>query len=437
MNKTNDSNKFIKQNEKLINLLRFNKGIDRAELSRRLQLSMPTIYKSIDDLGSIGVITKTDSSIQLNNSITTLVGISIGSSLCKIVFLNFDFTVLEKDTFMKYKEFICKKIYGNLYADELFQKCLNDTNKNYIYFKTPKTFYLLKEVINNFFESLCIMIRNQGLNISSIGISCTGVINNKNQTILEAYNLNYLNNRTLDSLIFPDMQAFFVENNICISLIQNSNASVISEKIYLNQINSQYSCKENIVVLYQGLGCGAGLYFGQLYEGASGHAGEVGHTKAPICELAEEMSYYESLISEGKIDKHCTCGCDDCYDYKIRSYVFEKTASKFYDMSSDEMLDYLKNNPHKAKLLGEYYGNMINTLTSWLNVDLVIFTGKIYKSMSLLLNHIDVIRDESPLKFNRNDCVVLVSSYGSLSPTVGAAIYAFHKKYDLELSWNY
>ena len=97
----------------------------------------------------------------------------------------------------------------------------------------------------------------------------------------------------------------------------------------------------------------------------------------------------------------------------------------------------LSQNTSKAKLLGQYYGNMVNEITNWFNPDLIIFTGKIYKSMTAISNYIDAVRDENPLKYNRNDCEIISSSYGSLSPAIGAAIYAYHKKYELDLSWNY
>lgn len=437
MEKNINIGKLIKQNENMLNLLRFYKGIDRAELSRRLQLSMPTIYKSVDELNANDIVEKTDSDIKINSKYGTLVGVSIGTSLCKIVFLRFDFQLLELNNFLPYKDIICKKIAEKLPNDELLAQCINDKTKNYIYFRTPRAFADLKNVLNDLLECLCFWTENEKLNLMSVGISCTGIINNKTQTILDAHNLNYLSNRTLDSLIFPDKQTFFEKNNIHVSLVQNSNAAVIAEKIHLNQTNSQHKNKENIVALYFGVGTGAGIYINHLYEGTNGHAGEAGHTRAPICESEEQMKYYERLVKEGIINSCCTCGCNDCYDYKIRSYVFEKTAQEFYNMSADQIREYLINNPSKAKLLGKYFGNMINTITGWLDIDLVIFTGKIYKSMDLLLNDIDAIRDESPLKFNRNDCKIYISTYGSLSPAVGAAIYAFHKKYDLELSWNY
>lgn len=430
-------NKALKQHGDFLNLLRFYKTIDKMEIGRRLGISMPTIYKSIDDLNTINVLTKNESSIFLNSKFGILVGISIGTSLCKIVLLGFDFQLLDSDLFLQYKEIICKKIYEILNSDELLEKCINDKSKNYIYFKTPNAFSDLKNVLDCIFECLQLLVENKKINIISIGISCTGIINKKTQTILDACNLTYLSNRTLDSLIYPDKHAFFTNNDIHVSLVQNSNAAVIAEKTYLNQINSPYKNKKNIVALYLGVGIGAGIYLNQLYEGTSGHAGEVGHTKSTICETFWRKSNLKELIHNNKIDRSCTCGCDDCYDYNIRTYVFEKTAKEFCDMSADEIREYLKTHPTKAKLFGECLGNMVNSITSWLDVDLVIFTGKIYKSMDLLLNYIDTVRDESPLKFNRNDCEILPSYYGSLSPAIGAAIYAYHKKYDLKLSWDY
>ena len=56
--KTNNIYKTLKQNERLINYLRFYKDIDRSELSRKLQLSMPTIYAATDHLKEYNIILK-------------------------------------------------------------------------------------------------------------------------------------------------------------------------------------------------------------------------------------------------------------------------------------------------------------------------------------------------------------------------------------------
>lgn len=432
----NNSIKSLNQHGDFLNLLRFYKDIDKTEISRKLGLSMPTIYKSLEDLSKLNVLTSTKSSITLNTNYGTLIGISIGASLCKIVFMGFDFELFNSKNFLKFKSKICNEISQILYDDKLLNECKNNIEKNYIYFKTPKEFSVLKNTINILLDCLKHWILEGTLNVLSIGISCTGIINNNTQTILDAYNLSYLSNRTIDSLIYPDKHIFFKSENIFITIIQNSNASVIAEKIHLQQINSFYKNNKNIVTLYLGVGIGAGFYLGRLYEGTNGFTGEIGHIKAPIYE-AEKPEVYNDLISRGVIDKECTCGSNDCYDYKIRSYVFKQTANKFYDMSADDIKNFLIENPENAKLLGKYYGNMINTIIGLLDIDLVIFTGKIYKSMNLILNHIDSTLDQSPLKFNRNDCKICTSEYGPMSSSIGAAIYAYHKKYNLELSWEY
>lgn len=438
---TNNPDKLIAQSDKVINLLRFYKGIDRSEISRKLQVSMPTIYNMVDTLTSCGVLDKNKTTVSVNSQFATLVGISIGSSLCKVVFIDFNLDIFSLDSFNPHKQKICDEISKFLKENnentDLLLKCQNDSSKNYIYFKTPSSFSSLKNVLNIIFNHLVSCTILNTLNILSIGISCTGIINGKTETILNSHNLLYLNNATLDSLILPDKRIFFNKNGIYVCITQNSNASVIAEKISLYKTNSPYKNKKNIISLYLGVGLGAGIYVGQLYTGSSGYAGEISHSRAIKLESDEDIVKHELLLENNKVDDRCACGSKDCYDYKIRSFVFEKRALEFCDMSSEDIRIYLTKNPEKAKLFSEYLGNIVNLITSFLDIDLIIFTGKFYKSMDLLINEIDKVQDQNPMRFSRNDCKIITSELGALAPSVGAAIYSYHKKYDLDLSWNY
>ena len=313
-------------------------------------------------------------------------------------------------------------------------ECLGDDARNYIYFKTPENFAELKKIIDCILTYIMEKNCSGKLKVCSVGISCTGIINNETQTIVESHNLEYLDNTTLDTLIFPDKKKYFDENGIYICLLQNSDASIIAEKIYLYLVNSPYKKKKNIISLYLGVGIGAGIYLDGLYSGTSGYAGEVGHIKAPDFEKEFNFANQCELI-----DKSCTCGNKDCYDYKIRSYVFGMPKDIFAQLSSNKIKDFLSDecNLKRTELLGKYMGNMINTLTNILNIDLIIFTGKFYKTMDSLYNSIVSVQDQNQLKFSRNDCTLLTSVYGSLAPSVGAALYAYHKKYNIELRWDY
>lgn len=439
----NNTEKILKQNAHILNLLRFFRGIDRSEISRKLQISMPTVYKAIDDLNTLGIVKKSENNVYVNDKYAYLIGVSIGSALCKISFLNMSFELVDSDEFNEYKMCICKKIEAKIdehmnvesYDKKLLQKCMMDVEKNYIYFKTPNRFSDLKKILDCIFEFVQECIENDIFKILSIGISCTGVINYKTQTILSAHNLEYLNDSTLDTLIFPDKQLFFSKNQIYVSLVQNSDASVIAEKIDLYKNDSIYKNKKNIVSLYLGVGVGAGIYLNRMYFGTNGYAGEIGHTNAPTCKGEKEIVDNNEKVKN--LDEKCTCGNEECYDYKIRTYVFEKNKNNFSDLASEKMREYLQSKPEKAKLLGEYLGNMVNTLTSLLDIDLIIFTGKFYKFMDLLYNDIVSVQDQNKLKYSRNDCTLLTSKRGSLAPAVGAAVYSYHKRFELDLSWDY
>lgn len=77
-----------------------------------------------------------------------LVGISIGSGLCKISFLDFGFNLLSPDEFRAYKIDLGNEIKKCLCNQELILECLGDDARNYIYFKTPENFAELKKIID-------------------------------------------------------------------------------------------------------------------------------------------------------------------------------------------------------------------------------------------------------------------------------------------------
>lgn len=429
-----ENNKLLKQNADFLNLLRFYKNINKLELGKFLNLSMPTIYRTIDDLSDSGIINK--DSLSICEDFGTLCGISIGSSLCKIVFLDMNFSAFSEEKFSSYKKILIEALLkSGLENDKLLSDCSSDVSKNYIYFKTPSNFSTLKAILDSVFNCIKLWHTDKALNFLSIGISCTGVINEQTHTILNAHILEYLNETTLTGLLFPDKQVFFRENNIDVYLVQNANAAMIAEKINLYQTNSQYKNNRNIMSLYLGGGIGAGLYFDKIYSGTYGYSGEIGHITAPY--LYNSNIIDSNADDDEKLDRECTCGSKDCYEHRIRTDVFRKRHETFCDLSSSIIAEKLNNSPKRAEIFGSYLGHMINTCTNLLNLDLIIFTGKFYKSMDILFNHIVKVQDENHLKFSRNACSLIVSQLGPKAPAIGAAIYAYHMKYDLELSWEY
>ena len=433
------------QNHRLIDVLRYYKGIDKTTLAKQLKISMPTLYKILEDLKNNEIIE--ENGIQLNKKKSTFVGISIGSAQTKLIFSHTDFSIFSKTEFEYYKN----EIESSLSNKEICVKKTESNNSidfDYIYFQTPNThndieklndFEKLKDALNIIFNCLVSFVEEGKLNIVGVGLSCTGIVNIKKQKIVQCHNLPYLDDTTLEGLIFPDIQEKFKRNGIDICLLQNSNAAVLAEKVFLYRNDSDYKYRKNVVAIYMGVGIGAGfLLDNSLFVGTTGFSGEIGHISAP--ELPKE---YEEICKElhkkytnRSIDKGCTCGKTDCYDFAIRTKVFLSSTKEMAEETSKSIESYLRENDGAQKILGFYLGNMVNMLTSMLNVDLIVFTGKIAQSMPLLFNHIAKIQDKNLLKFSRNDCAVIKSEYGALSPAIGSAIFSYYHKYSIDCEWN-
>lgn len=428
------------QYHRLIDLLRYYKSADKTTLAKQLDISMPTLYKALDELKYNNIIIE-NGGIKLNKSKSTFVGISIGSAQTKLVFLRTDFSAFSKTDFEYYKKEIEKSLSEREIFVEQTESHSNNIDFDYIYFKTPNShdnlqkqddFEKLKDALNVIFDCLVSFVEKDHLDIVSIGLSCTGIVDIKKQQIVQCPNLPYLDDTTLEGMVFPNIQEKFKINGISVCLLQNSNAAVLAEKVFLYQTNSVYKDRRNVVAIYLGVGTGAGfLLDNRFFSGTTGFAGEIGHISAP--DLPEKLKSKELIKS---IDVACTCGKKDCYDYAIRTKVFLSSTKQMAENTSKTIENYLQENERARMILGFYFGNMVNMLTSMLNVDLIVFTGKIAQSMPLLFNDIVKVQDKNLLKFSRNDCAIVKSEYGALSPAIGSAIFSYYDKYNIECKWD-
>jgi len=412
----------VYQHGKLIQTLRLFPELDNIKIANKVDISSPTLYKAFYELKEHNIL-NADNRINLNFG--TFVGISIGSSLCKVVLLHFDFSVYTEQEFDCYK----KEIINSLKKCDSTLSLPIEKYKNYVYFNTPNDFAKLKQYLDCIFDSLAMFIDNGILDILSIGISSTGTVDEKNNAIYQSHNLEYLNGRKLNDLLFLDRINFFKNHGVSVHLVQNCNAAVIAEKFKLCEINNELRPKNNnIAALYLEYGMGAGFVInGKLYSG-NGYAGEIGHIPAPLT-LLELLD-----LSNTNNLKNCTCGAKYCIDHIMRSYVFDSLPD-FKSMDSESIHIYLKERPQQSKYLGKIIGYITNLFSAVLNIDLVIFTGKLYKCIPDIYKYIEETLDENTLTYNRTDCNIITSKIGTLAPAIGAAIYSYYKKCNIELDW--
>ncbi len=416
-----------KQHSQLIQILRTDPTLDKTKIAEKIGVSYPTLYKAYDELKNSKILSDDN---KINKEYGTFVGVSIGTALCKITFLHFDFTQYTEVDFKQFKNLIFELSKNNTEVDFIN---LED-NSNYIYFHTPSEFRVLKNTLDIVFEGLIKKCENdQEFNLLSIGISCTGSVDESDQTVRESHNLNYLEGRRIEDLLFFDKNEFFKSKQIDCFLVQNSKAAVIAEKFNLyekNQPEDLKNCK-NVAAVYLEYGVGVGLVIdNKLFSGSSGYAGEVGHIPISysIVDIPKDLEDNKKRI--------CTCGSSDCVDNIIRSFVFNDSPKDFKCMLSSDIELYLKDNPINAKYLAQTLGYIANLVSSILNVDLIIFTGKLYKSIDVIKKVLEETLDKNNSKYNRRDCRIHMSRIGTMAPSIGAAIYSYYRKSNLQLDWS-
>ncbi len=80
----------LKQNNRLLNTIRYNPGISKNALAEQFEVSWPTMSNTIDNCKKAGILTM-DSSLQINADYAHMIGISVGSAQIKLCIINMNF----------------------------------------------------------------------------------------------------------------------------------------------------------------------------------------------------------------------------------------------------------------------------------------------------------------------------------------------------------
>lgn len=431
----NEIIQLINNNSKLLNILRCYNSVDRGILSSEMNLSWPTIQKDINKLKEHNIIFYTDSKkdgnevkkeeYSINANSGYYWGISIGGSQIKICMIDMKFQILERDSILS--EFIDKY---NLFSNVNYhiKKCSEEKQEGYLYADTPTDFGQLQGLLNYILSNIIELnkqLESSPTLILGIGFAFTGAIDNLRKEILEAYSLKCFHNLPIkyDSLIYPDILAYFSANNISISFDNIVKAAIVSEKysLYMSENpNGIYKTKKNIGCLYLGSGFGSAFILNnQLYRGTSNFS-ELGHIDIP-----DPFELLAMRTTKDNCDSLCSCGGKNCLEHKIRSHVFGMTRDVFRSFSASELKEIFFQREDaniRLQILAYYINSAIKTITNILNVDLVILTGKLTPFKEELTPLLYSEKSRNPITYTNKDCSLVTSTYGPLAPSIGAAI---------------
>ena len=354
----NDVISQLKNNNKLINIIRCYPQISKAALAEYLKVSWPTVSTNIEVLRKSNILSAS-SPLLINPDFAHMIGISVGSAQTKLTIIDMNFSPISSEKFGRVLSDLDIFCDAREYMDENRKEITN-----YIFFQTPDNLFELQTKLDDIIADIIKLVEKQDqfhMNIISIGIAFTGAIDNVTKKIVKSHNLEFLSDKPLNTIIYPNRLDFFGQKGINIYIDNNSNTSVVAEKYNMynpESTNYKYRDKKNMLILYLGAGVGAGMIFNNsLYHGATNFVGELGHLELPPYPAIEFKA----------VESCCSCGSSECLDYRIRNDVFEMTKAEFSELTSANIKNYLMDNPKKFEIFTYYIGKVTNLLINLLN----------------------------------------------------------------------
>jgi len=189
----------------------------------------------------------------------------------------------------------------------------------------------LSDEISKFFETIPLQ------KIEGIGIGAP-MANHFTGFIEDAHNLPWHNNINIVKLLKNNF-------NTPIVLSNDANAAAIGEMVYGNAKDL-----DNFIVITLGTGVGAGIVINKkILLGASGYAGEIGHTTA---------------IIEGR---QCNCGRKGCLETYCSANGIIETAKELIEKNNDSLLHGIQNlstiDIYNAAIKGDKVSNEVFNIT--------------------------------------------------------------------------
>lgn len=366
--------KMINQ-KKIMQLLYRNKELTKLEISRTLNLSIPTVITNINELIEQGFLDEAG------------VGESSGGRKPVIVrFLpNSRYSIgvcITKDQI--------RIILTNLNFDVIAEK----------YFDMPEeleSFESLIFEINDEIENLISINGIQREKILGIGFSLPGTVNEERLLLENAPNLN------LKNISFKEYEDIF---KFPLYIENEANASADAEA-FINFSN----IRNSLIFLSITEGVGAGIIIGEnVYNGYNKRAGEFGHM---------------TIVKDGK---QCSCGKKGCWEL----YASKKALSNEYkrvfnnkDMNLREFFELSKDDLKAKEILSNYLDCLaegIKSIILMLDPENIILGGEICNYKTLIEEDLKNKIFEENSFYNEKDCKILFSDLNENASIFGAVL---------------
>lgn len=370
--------------KKIIQLLYRNKQLTKQDISKALNISIPTVISNVKELIEQGFLDEAGVGESTGGRKPTIVrfladsrysfGVCITKDQVRIILTNLNFEIIDEG------------------------------------------FFDMPEELDNF-ESLILEIKKRIehiINIHSIpldkvlgvGFSLPGTVNEEKLLLENAPNLRIKN------ICFKDFQHYF---QFPLFIENEANASAYAEAfINFNDIIN------SLVFISITEGIGTGIIIGDsLYKGYNKRAGEFGHM---------------TIVKDGE---KCNCGKKGCWElYASKKALINKYNKEFNtcNKSLKDFLELTESNPTAREMLDnylEYLAEGIKNIILMLDPRNIIIGGELSQYKNLIeMNLKNKVFEENSF-YNQEECKISFSRLQENASILGAALLTTEKLFFL------
>ncbi|WP_276356168.1 ROK family transcriptional regulator [Cohnella caldifontis] len=344
--------------------------LSRAQISERTGLNKATVSSLVQDL--------------IDGSVVREIGTGVSSGGRKPVMLDF---VAEAghavglDLGVNYIRGVLTDLRGNVVTESELALKRHD----------PET--VLEEAFRCI-DGLIGQAPSSAYGITGIGVGVPGLVD-ESGTVLFAPNLQWRD--------VPLRRILAERYGVPVAIDNEANAGALGERIF-----GAGRSIDNLVYVSVGIGIGTGLILRkELYKGASGFSGEMGH------------------LSVEAFGKPCSCGNRGCWEmYASEQALLDKAAELGFEDLESLLAGAESGRPEVLALLeetGEYLGIGIANIVNVFNPDAVIIGNRMSQARPWIENVLRRTVVQRSLGFHLRSVQLLFAELGQRSAVMGAA----------------
>lgn len=395
---------FTRTNNKsmVLEIIRQQEKIFRAELSRLTGLSIPTIMKITDGLIQNGLVSdvgkgvssggKPPMMLELNAYSRLFVGLDISGAMIKCIIMN---------------------LRGNVVFRRTWDKSGVQKGPDF----TPQ--------IISFIETTVEESKIERGKLSGIGIGVPGIVDTSDGRIISSIDCGWKNFDLKTPLEKHFRLPVYIDNS--------SKVMAIGEQWF-----GEGTQAENFALVTVGRGIGAAFVINnEIYEGAHSLSGEVGHMvidpNGPLCKCGKR-GCLETFASGKAIQNQAR----QLLESNIGSNMLDFAGGDINKLDADTVFKAAAAGDMLAQKIADnaihYLAVGLGNLVALLDCQLIVLTGYVTKDNEYLLTHVrDEINTTRSLYYGDKPVEVKLSNMGEEAAVIGAATIGLRNFIDSDL----